>query len=57
MENEQSKLNIEFSYLPVVNFAMQQNRVSVIRDFSMENLTEEILIKNNICNMISSGQG
>lgn len=43
MENEQSKLNIEFSYLPVVNFAMQQNRVSVIRDFSIENLTEEIL--------------
>ncbi len=43
MENERSKLNIEFSYLPVVNFAMQQNRVSVIRDFSIENLTEEIL--------------
>lgn len=43
MENEQSKLNIEFSYLPVVNFAMQQNRVSVIRNFSIENLTEEIL--------------
>lgn len=43
MENEQSKLNIEFSYLPVVNFAMQQNRISVIRDFSIENLTEEIL--------------
>ncbi|MDR1091195.1 MAG: hypothetical protein LBL79_08985 [Prevotella sp.] len=42
MENEQSKLNIEFSYLPVVNFAMQQNRVSVIRDLSIENLTEEI---------------
>jgi hypothetical protein len=57
MENEQSKLNIEFSYLPVVNFAMQQNRVSVVRDFSIENLIEEILIKNNICNMISSGQG
>lgn len=43
MENKQSKLNIEFSYLPVVNFAMQQNRISVIRDFSIENLTEEIL--------------
>lgn len=43
MENEQSKLNIEFSYLPVVNFAIQQNRVSVIRDFSMENQTEEVL--------------
>lgn len=57
MENERSKLNIEFSYLPVVNFAMQQNRVSVVRDFSIENLIEEILIKKNICNMISSGQG
>ncbi|GAB6122509.1 DUF3320 domain-containing protein [Dysgonomonas termitidis] len=43
MENEQSKLNIEFSYLPVVNFAIQQNRVSVIRDFSIENQTEEVL--------------
>ena len=43
MDNEQSKLNIDFSYLPVVNFAMQQNRVSVIRDFSIENQTEEIL--------------
>lgn len=43
MDNEQSKLKIEFSYLPVVNFAMQQNRISVIRDFSIENLSEEIL--------------
>jgi len=42
MENDRSKLNINFSYLPVVNFAMQQNRVPVIRDFSIENLTEEI---------------
>lgn len=43
MKNEQKKLNIELSYLPVINFAMQQNRVSVIRDFSIENLTGEIL--------------
>ena len=41
MGNEQSKLSIEFLYLPVVNFAMQQNRVSLIRDLSIENLTEE----------------
>ena len=43
MTDEQSKLNIEFSYLPVVNFVMQQNRVSIIRDFSIENQTDEIL--------------
>lgn len=43
MEDEQRILNVEFSYLPVVNFAMQQNRVSVIRDLFIENLTEEIL--------------
>jgi len=43
MENEQSILNVEFSYLPVVNFAMQQNRVSVVQDFSIENLTEKML--------------
>ncbi len=43
MENEQNKLNIEFYYLPVVNFAMQQNRVSIIRDLFIENLTQNAL--------------
>ncbi|TWP29532.1 DUF3320 domain-containing protein [Apibacter muscae] len=43
MENDGNKLNVDFLYLPVVNFAMQQNRVSLIRDLSIENLTEEIL--------------
>ncbi|MDH6355776.1 superfamily I DNA and/or RNA helicase/very-short-patch-repair endonuclease [Dysgonomonas sp. PH5-45] len=43
MDNIQTLINVEFSYLPVINFAMQQNRVSVIRDFSIENLTEEVL--------------
>lgn len=43
MKNEEIKLNIELSYLPVVNFALQQNKVSVIRDFSIENLTEETI--------------
>ncbi|NDV78321.1 DUF3320 domain-containing protein [Dysgonomonas sp. 511] len=33
------KLKVEFTYLPVVNFAMQQNRVSLIRQLSIENLT------------------
>lgn len=43
MKNVENKLNIEFSYLPVVNFALQQNKVSVIRDFNVENLTDETI--------------
>ncbi|MDR2914020.1 MAG: DUF3320 domain-containing protein [Tannerella sp.] len=39
-------VKVEFIYLPVVNFAMQQNRVSVIRRLSIENLTESVL--NNV---------
>lgn len=43
MENEQNKLRIDFSYLPVVNFAMQQNRISIIQDLSLENVTDATL--------------
>lgn len=46
MKNVENKLNIEFSYLPVVNFALQQNKVSVIRDFYVENLTDETIKSN-----------
>jgi DNA polymerase III delta prime subunit len=35
------KINVEFIYLPVINFAMQQNRVSVIRTLAIGNSSEE----------------
>ncbi|MDR1919287.1 MAG: DUF3320 domain-containing protein [Tannerellaceae bacterium] len=38
-----NKISVEFLYLPVINFAMQQNRVSAIRLLSVENLTDECL--------------
>jgi len=43
MENESELINVEFVYLPVVNFAMQQNRVSLIRQFTVENKTTDTL--------------
>ena len=43
MENESAIVNVEFVYLPVVNYAMQQNRVSLIRQFTVENKTDDIL--------------
>lgn len=43
MENEPTIVNVEFVYLPVVNYAMQQNRVSLIRQFTVENKTDDIL--------------
>ena len=43
MENEPAIVNVEFVYLPVVNYAMQQNRVSLIRQFTVENKTDDIL--------------
>src|SRR5665647_210061 len=43
MENELELVNVEFVYLPVVNYAMQQNRVSLIRQFTVENKTDDIL--------------
>lgn len=42
MEMEADKIKVDFSYLPVINFAMQQNRVSLIREISIENLTDDI---------------
>ena len=43
MEIEPELINVEFVYLPVINFAMQQNRVSLIRQFTIENKTENAL--------------
>lgn len=39
-------IKVEFAPLPVINFAFQQNRVSVIRAFSIENISGESL--NNV---------
>ena len=36
-------IKVEFIYLPVMNFAMQQNRVSVVRRLAVENLTDDTL--------------
>lgn len=44
-----NKVKIEFTYLPVISFAMQQNRVMVIRQLSVENLTQETLKEVKIC--------
>lgn len=38
-----NSLNVDFTYLPVINFAMQQNRVSLIRQLLIENKTDEPL--------------
>lgn len=42
-ENPSSKLDVEFIYLPVVNYSMQQNRIPVVRLFSIKNNTEHPL--------------
>jgi superfamily I DNA and/or RNA helicase len=36
-------LSAGFSYLPVINFAMQQNRVSFVRELTIENSSEQLL--------------
>jgi very-short-patch-repair endonuclease len=43
METFNDQIKVVFTCLPVVNFSMQQNRVAVIRDFSVENQTEDDL--------------
>ncbi len=43
MKEIAQKINVEFIYLPVINFAMQQNRIPVIRQLFIENRTEESL--------------
>lgn len=43
MDKVLSGIDVEFNYLPVINFAMQQNRVSLIRRFTVKNTTENTL--------------
>lgn len=47
MSEATNGIQVEFLHLPVINFAMQQNRVSIIRKFSLENNTIHII--KNIC--------
>ena len=46
MNKDYDVIKVEFTYLPVINFSLQQNRVSVIRLFTIENISEKAL--NNI---------
>lgn len=42
-ERNLQKLEVEFIYLPMINYSMQQNGVSIIRLFTVKNNTEENL--------------
>lgn len=48
MEEKENSVNVEFIYLPVINYAMQQNRISLIRQFTVENTTSNTLEKVKI---------
>lgn len=39
MDERLDKINVEFGYLPIINFAIQQNGASVIHQLSIENTT------------------
>ena len=41
MNGTLDKIRVQFDYLPLINFAMQQNKVSVIHQLSIENTTSE----------------
>ena len=43
MEDVENQVQVEFLYLPVISYAMQQNKVSLIRLFTIENRGEEAL--------------
>lgn len=43
---ESDLIKVEFIYLPVINFSLQQNRVSLTRVFTIENCSEKAL--NNV---------
>lgn len=42
-ENALAKLEVEFTYLPIINYSMQQNGVSVVRLCTLKNQTDEDL--------------
>ena len=41
MNGTLDKIRVQFDYLPLINFSMQQNKVSVIHQLSIENMTSE----------------
>ena len=41
MNGTLDKIRVQFDYLPLINFAMQQNKVSVIHQLSIENMTSK----------------
>ena len=41
MDERLDKVKVQCDYLPLINFAMQQNKVSVIHQLSIENMTSE----------------
>ncbi len=43
MNSQTTPVQVEFIYLPVINFAMQQNKVSLIRSLTIENTSEEAI--------------
>lgn len=52
MREGSNLIKVEFTYLPVINFAFQQNRVSVIRVFTIENISGNPL--RNVCVELST---
>lgn len=43
MDGTLDKIKVRLNYLPLINFAMQQNKVSVIHQLSIENMTSDPL--------------
>lgn len=48
MINELAQIKITQSYLPAINFSMHQNKISVIREISIENITDAHLTNINV---------
>lgn len=48
MNQSTSRIHVEYIHLPVINYAMQQNRISLIRKFTIRNTGEEKLNNLNI---------
>lgn len=48
MNEKSTSIEVKFTHLPVINYAMQQNKVALIRLFTLENKSTEILRKIKI---------
>lgn len=49
MDPMSNKLEVEFLYLPVINFAIQQNKIPIIRQLSIKNKSNTALNNIKIC--------